>query len=311
MITPEKISALICFAYILICLIILTIKNNNKKLVNIIFLHVLPIIALIVCIIIFLMTDPKISQFFYKIFNFTNRNSIDRNSSSVDRNSINENFEFKVSKEKQKCLDDSISLNPQNKATSCNCNKDHNGRISNKYIPNTSVTEPTTPCNSTQTTKKTNNSSIAEVFKTNNVTMYIMDKCPACKSTKELLSKNNLLEHINILNAKEHIDYLKSKNVTGVPYIETKDHSSTGLPKSIDDLLNKLNLNIPEPTSEPTTETTSEPTTETTSEPTTETTSETTTEPTSEPTAKTTSEPEPSQESVQIKNNQEQNHIQM
>lgn len=67
------------------------------------------------------------------------------------------------------------------------------------------------------------------------IKVYSKARCPQCEMTKQLLKQKEIpFEEYRIDLDDELLDYVKSKGVRSVPYVETPIHSWTGFrPDSI------------------------------------------------------------------------------
>ena len=179
--------------------------------------------------------------------------------------SVKEGFHFKVSDAKQNCMNQKVSTDSSNNS-GC-CGKDMVGVGSSEPFPMTKGNWTDRPdqyvgkCDKSQRTLnqdfdkyppkyqtlgsnelKENFDSKQNCIKSANITMYVMDKCPACKMTKDILDSNGVSDMIDYKDAKENMEYLKSQGASAVPFFICSSGKSEGAVKDLDDLIQKLNL---------------------------------------------------------------------
>ena len=179
--------------------------------------------------------------------------------------SVKEGFHFKVSDAKQNCMNQKVSTDSSNNS-GC-CGKDMVGVGSSEPFPMTRGNWTDRPdqyvgkCDKSQRALnqdldkyppkyqtlgsnelKENFESQQNCIKSANITMYVMDNCPACKMTKDILHSNGVSDMIDYKDAKENMEYLKSQGASAVPFFICSSGKSEGAVKDLDDLIQKLNL---------------------------------------------------------------------
>jgi glutaredoxin len=183
--------------------------------------------------------------------------------------SKSETFTFEVSKGRQQCMDDVCK---DSKTPGC-CGTGMDGlgntnppemtvgnwpyRPDSYSCTNSSEIPPVQKVDMSPDNSSPDNSSkskpVSEMFEPDNsykinaikdadVIVYVKDECPACNKTKQAIKKNNISQYVTFLNALEHLDSLKSENVTGVPYIKSKYGCHQGSCEDLDELIRLLGI---------------------------------------------------------------------
>ena len=188
--------------------------------------------------------------------------------------SVKEGFHFKVSDAKQNCMNQKVSTDSSNNS-GC-CGKDLIGVGSSDPFPMTKGNWTDRPdqyvgnCDKSQSAQnqdfdkyppkyqtlgsnelKENFESQQNCIKSANITMYVMDNCPACNMTKDILHSNGVSDMIDYKDAKENMEYLKSQGASAVPFFICSSGKSEGAVKDLDDLIQKLNLKPESPAESP------------------------------------------------------------
>ena len=129
------------------------------------------------------------------------------------------------------------------------CSNDNAAANANKSIPDdikypskyqTLADRPAIQVESTDPKTQCKKDAIANA----KIDMYVMENCPACNKMKQLLKDAGLEKNITQKMAKEHMPFLKSKNVKGVPFFICETGSCEGLCKDVDELISKLNIEV-------------------------------------------------------------------